>query len=739
MKKIIAFLIVVTMILTVFVGCKKDGTDDNSYTEGESDAPFIIPEGLSGTDVIKLLLASQRLNSQLLKKEGNLFENGSTVMRTLAERATANLQVSLLADTSEAPRGGKLTVDGDLFSWSDFAENCNSYDYFENITQNIVLSANQGAELIDNTKKYVRVVDKWVAIGQTQYYLSVGEDHEIIYSRDGGFMRICKRYKNENGENVYEMYFSSEQVESRMLYVPGIRYEWSEKTNENEGTYFVADNSKGYWETLVVGKTPDHYNLSCFVMKNDICYDAFYDTELEEVTLLKTMSSDRKTDILFFADYEEMSMITLNLGAFNGIKNVEIVASPDKVVSSLDQSTSETTVIYNSTGEIYATTTGIESAVLNLENDKKIEYGAQYAGGGITAGRVMVMYGSGIYTGSLDLTVYGSTYEERFANLSAFLEETGLECRRDINTVLSGIDRAYTELDSIIKYYRWNSYPISRSENITASLLVEDALLEAFVKSYQAVENEEVIDFSDKEALELKISFSPISITSLGSASFENTSAEIVGLVMNVSDTTLFVENESYTISFALVKEGSDDVIHIPTVSPTETVYTKGESFTLGTAHARLDIPTLAEGKYTLVAYASTSDKIRASQYVPIAFTSVSTEAISLSGAVLTPEHKESGELVLSFSHSSDVKVALTNGVVLSYSDLVATLSECAGAHGVISDGTLEIYDSESDSFIPYTDTESSLANGTYRIAYNVANGTNETFGYVYAEYASQK
>lgn len=738
MKKIIAFLIVLTMVLTALVGCKKDG-GDGITSPITDDGSFKIPEGLSGTDVIKLLLASKRLDSQLLKNDGNIFEDGKEVMQTLAERAKSNLPATLLTEMSEAPRGGKLEVDGEKFIWSDFKENCNSYDYFENITQSIVFGAEQGANLIDNTKKYVRVVDKWVSIHGSEYYLSVDEDSETIFSREGEMIRMCKRHKNGNGENVYEMYFSSQYGESRMLYIPGMRYEWSEINEEDNETYFVADNSKGHWETLVIGKAPEHYNVSCFVMKKDICYDAVYSPEFADITLLKTMSSDRATDILFFDDSTDLARITLHLGAFNGIKNVEMIAPADKVSPSPDNYSDTITVVYNTSDEIYATTTGVESAIINLENGEKIEHGASYANGTVTADRVLVAYGSGIYTGNLEITVSGVNDEERSANLNAFLDETGLVCRRDINIVLSGIRRAYAELDSFINYYKWNTHPIKTNDNIASAISVEKERVGSLRVSYDAIKDTQVIDFTDKETLELNIDFSSVTVTSTADASFENMTAEVFGLVLTVEDTTLFVENAPYIVNFALIKDGGkeEDIVHISTDSPTETVYTGSDTFTLGTAHATLEIPTLTEGRYTLVAYVATSDKIRASQYIPVIFTSINTETVNLSGAVLIPEKKENGELMLSYLESRDITVELEKGVELSYSELFDTLNEYASTHGVVSSDTLEIYDPETETFVPANDTEAPLVSGLYRLAYDVTDGETVFNGYIYAEYVS--
>jgi len=724
------------MILSVLVGCKKDDTD---IPTAPPDDSFKIPEGLSGTDVIKLLLASKRLDSQLLKTEGDIFETGEQVMQNLASKARANLSAVALAEVSEAPRGGKLEVDGDTFVWSDFKENCNSYDYFENITQSIINCAEQGAVLIDDTKKHVRVIDKWIAVGENQYYLGVDENSETIFSRINDSISMCKRYKNESGENVYEMYFYNDIVETRMLYVPGERYELSEKFSAGDGQYFIADSSKGYWETLSVGERPNHYNVSYFAMKKDICYDALYTPEHGEISVIKAMSSDRATDILFFRHGSGSAEMTLNLGGFNGIQSVEITASSDKIAESQDVSTDTTTVIYSTTDETYAATTGAESAILNLANGGKIEYGASYANGTVTAGRTTVNYGSGIYMGNLEITVSGETSEEIFANLDTFLTESGLVCRRDINSVLSGIDRAYSESYYFVNYHRWNGHKIQTNDDFGNAIAEELKLLAELRTLYEAVKDAQVIDISDEETLELNIDFSPVTLTVSGSASFANMTSDVSGLTLTVSDTTLFVENDSYVIDFALIKDGrgTADIVHITTDSPTETVYTGTETFTLGTAHATLEIPELADGKYTLVCYVATSDKIRASQYIPVAFTQIEKQAITLSSSVLVPEQGENGELLLTYLASRDVTVSIEKGVELDYASLRALLREQADIYGIASGETLEILDSESATFVPISDTEAPLVSGIYRLAYDVTDGETVFNGYIHAEYTA--
>ena len=81
-----------TVLLTATVGCadSKDGTvmseaTQNDYIRPEEGRPSdgepgggnsvitSIPEGLTGTDVAKLLLAEERLSSHLLDTEDDIF------------------------------------------------------------------------------------------------------------------------------------------------------------------------------------------------------------------------------------------------------------------------------------------------------------------------------------------------------------------------------------------------------------------------------------------------------------------------------------------------------------------------------------------------------------------------------------------------------------------------------------------------------------------------------------------
>ncbi len=735
MKKLLSSIIILATLLTILIGCVKENDTDGS------GGGFVIPEGMNGNDVIKLLLANQRLDSKLLKNDGDIFEGGVRDMKTLASRAVANLpKASPLSTVIEGERGGKVEIDGSTFKWSDFKENCNSYDYFENITGNIVFSAELGADLIDNTKKHVQVVDKWVMVEGDKYYLHVEKNSETIYSMRSGQLEMCKRHKRQNGETVYELYISNDLAETRMLYVPGIRYEWSEKFRDGQAQYFVADNSKGFWETVIVGKSYDNYNVSCLVLKNDICYGAFYNPYVQSVQLLQAMSSDRATDILSFSDSEDSAGITLHFGGFDGIGSVEISTTPDKISSSAHD-TNGKTVIYDTSdkNEIWAVPTGEESPILRLTNGNVITSYTEHPNGKVKINNITVGYGIGIYTGSLDITVYGETDSERFSSLKEFLAEAGLRCRRDIDTVLGGIRRAYVELDALISYYKWNSNKIATEDTLAAAITAEDIKFADMFSMYDAIKNAEVIDFSDKEAVALSINFAQITEINIASAKFENMSITVEGIELTVNDTTLYVENEEYTVGFALVSTSNtgDGLIHMTFTNDTKIVYTDTDTFTTGSANASVTIPVLSPGNYTVVAYISTADSIRASQYVPLTFTEIDTKQIDLGSTVLVPSQNEKGEIVLTYVENIDVNISLTSPDELDYVSLRDLLAEEAYKYGVASDAPVEKQDAESGNFSALTGGESSIESGTYRLAYSVENGDVTLDGYIYANYTA--
>jgi len=726
MKKIRSLTLVFVLIASLLAGCA-GGTSSGGVNAA-------LPKG---TDAAKLLLANQRLDAQLLKTEGDIFESGVEVMHNLAKIANDNLNLTYLSSSSpylvnlssvqrtstvlKGDYSGQVEINGDTFTWSGFEENNNSYDYFKNLTDNIIASAEVGAELIANVKKNVRVIEKWVDVGGFQYYLSVDENSETLYERDtaNSMFNICRRYKNEDGKDVYELYRKQEKFEERMTYIPGQRYELSSINDygDHAEDYFVADNSKGYWETYVVGALPDHYNISYFIMKNNICYDSFYNPKDGSIMLLKIMSADKATDIMNFMDGEGMCFVDLKFSGFDGIKCVEAPAS---------------SVEYNKTDKFAVLPNG-ENSKVRLTNGKVLSYGDSFLDGKISINAIHVVFGGMFgYIGEINLRIEGATHEERLESLRSFLNETGLKCRRNIDSVFSGIDRAYDELDSITKYYTWNGVSVTNEAGIGKAIHKEKARFSKMEDLYTAVKDTQVLNISDSELIELNIQFAPITESSFQGITVDAGKVSLGSISLTIEDTTLYVKDEPYKIMLALANPQSG-LVHIDIENASSTKYAEEAKFTVAASALDFTLPALSPGNYTLVAYIATSDGIRASAYIPVTGSQILNMPVQLENISVSAASGEKGELVLTCEQIQDFTVAMTTESRIGYAEFKTAVSEKAFAFGVPSD-IIEVQNGEA--YTALTGSETEIPDGTYRIFYQTENGDAVTKGYIYVQYS---
>ena len=768
MKKIISVAIVLLMLLSLLSGCNQyfdsDSSDDIESSDKEDlNTDPVTPGGsLKGSEAAKLLLAQERLNSQLLKNDGDIFENGAEVFRNLASIAKDNLvkytyegdqdyvtnlsfntsTVTPLSSVIDSKDGSKLEIDGNLYKWSDFAEYSNSYDYFTNLTNNVISSAESAAKQIDDTKKHVRVIDKWVNVGGTQYYLHVEDNCEILYERQGDYLKICKRSKDDAGINVYEIYNSSSSGEMRMTYIQGRKYEYTYSALDGFNHNFIAENTKGFWEVLDVGNADTHYNVSCMVVKDDICYDAFYEPNAEHrgLSLLKVISADKKTDIVFFSGAGES--VELSLQAFDGIKHIQIEVAEENVHKNTDQNENSHLLYVEQDGKRYYLTTGVLSAEIVLENGMVIREGDVYLDGRVHIGRTIVSFfnkegGTCGYAPWLELRIEGDSYEERMEILNDFLDLTGLDCRRDMDYVKSGIIQAYDELAHFVKYQQWNESPIATEEDLQKGFENLDAKYKAWRDLYDTVKDGEVIDYSDKAAMELNIKFAPITSQKASSVKNDGLAVSVTDLSLSVEDTTLLVENEPYMVNFALLGKKSSGLVHIEIEGSKTTAYAGEKPFAVSQT-ASFVIPALSPDEYTVVAYISTADGIRMSGYTELVFTEVAEfEERTGNIAVKTSKGSE-GELVVSCEQILDVEVSIAfDTETVSYDDMYSALSKEAYNYGYAAEGAeIEVL-LDDGNWAALAEEEKAVLNpGTYRLRYEIKNGDSIVEGYVITQYA---
>lgn len=743
MKKMICLVLLCSLLLSTLIGCvgKQKSEPEGvlplpSETPSDGDRSSVLQDGqtlgLLGSDAAKLLLAEMRLNAQLLKNKNDIFEQGTEVMKNLSAKALSNLSVTTLQAAPDAKETvlklgdkigddlgdekqniGKMEMNGDTVIWSELGEVSNSYEFFLNLTGNIVTSADIAADLIDFVKKNVRVVDKVVVYGQDRLYLHVGENEELLCKYDvfNDSLDVCRRYRNEKGQDVYELYRKNSDHRERMTYIPGQRYELS----MGEDQFFVADHSKGYWEAYVLGVMETHNNISYLVMKDDICFDAFYNSENQTSDLLKIMSADRETDILHISNHEDSAFVTLQLCGFDGVVNV---TAPKEDAGF---------------GEDYAYVTGSRNVKVNTEKGSVITVGSSDQAGNVTVNAINVSFFSYGYGAEIQLSVKGSSYEQRLAHLKVFLAETGLRCRRDIDTVLSGISTAYLDTQSIIKYYKWNGACVSTNEGIRRAHAIELARYEEMHGYYTAIKDVEAIDFEDMQKVELNVNFAPIVKGAFEGGVLRGTELTVGSISLTVDDTTLFVKDEPYRIMLAL-ENASGALIHPEQQTSASTVYAGEKSFSVSGADIRLVLPLLAEGNYRVVAYIATSDGIRSSAYIPVVFEQAEQLPVTMEHSELSARVGEEGTLTLTYTDKVDVYTKLTSREKLTYEAFAVLVNEEAFLYGTPIEGSVEML--QGESYAPLTGNEEEIADGTYRIAYTVSNGEIKKSGYLYLSYA---
>ncbi len=746
MKKIIALFVILTLALSVLASC-----GDRVVTT--------LPEGMSGKDAASLILANERLNSQLLKNSNNIFEDGSETLMDLAEKVRVSLasntvimdeesgKADLAGTTYKTVDGSYVNINGNRYRWGGFTEYSNSYEYFKNLTTNITNSAEMGATLIDDVKKYVRVVDMWVDVHGVEYYLHVEENSELLFSRRDEFVEICRRTKTEDGSNLYEIARVGENGGTmRMVYCEGKICEYSyiyESFNHN----FLAVNNKGFWEVVDVGVIETHYNVSCMVIKNDICYDSFYAPEAPgQLGMMKIISSDRKTDIINFLSGEEHASISVKLQAFTGYKGIEVETTPDKVkpLESLDYESDLFRYTDTFDNPVYVITNQRAGKVL-LDNGKTIAANDRFLDGKVVVHSVFLehfgrepdettngRYGGG-YVPSFDIVVDGDSFEEQMANFEAFLSEVGLVCTRNIDYVKAGILRAYLELEQFVKYHEWNESPIYTEDDLARGWQNNLAKHEFYKELYNEIKDAEVIDFSNKDRIELAIKFAEIKAQKAASVVNDSLRVKINQLELTVEDTMLFVENESYVVSFALI--GKDNTLtHIDTEGQTGVKYDGAEVFTVS-GNAEFDIPILALGEYYLAAYISTADGIRTSAYTKLVFTAFTETEKSVGNTKVTLLKQDTNELTVKYGEIIDVNIAL-GGTAYTGAEMTEALSKEIYKYGFVSKGAaLEVL--SGSAYVEVTELESKLASGSYRLKYSVANGSEVKEGYVIASYTA--
>lgn len=174
MKKLLCILLCVVLTSGILVAC---GDGKNGQTTNESKKG-----DLNGTELAKLLLANERLDSDELSDNKGLLT---------ADRLNKleNIVLSTIIDTSV------------------YADNSNMTDYFNSYVEAVKSVTNGAAGTIDFIKESVYYTGVWIEYGSIggDVLLQVTDNEDRLFVKADSYTSVCRRYTDENGDNIYEI------------------------------------------------------------------------------------------------------------------------------------------------------------------------------------------------------------------------------------------------------------------------------------------------------------------------------------------------------------------------------------------------------------------------------------------------------------------------------------------------------------------------------------------------------
>ena len=734
MKKI--FLLLLVVFGLILIGC-----GDNPIDEEKEPIDLVVNDG---TNVAKILLAQERLNEDVLKNSNSIFNAGQKAFNTILTKTRGYSK-----KFAGRPNETYTEVDGDTYKWYNDVDYSNFLSFFESYAINIEASAENGARLIDYTKKHIRVVNNWVKEGNNEYYLIVTEDSEIIINRESKiFVNICKRYTNGTGSNVYEMITINRDTKIRMTYIPNLVYEFVIQpiSKEGLGHYLLADNHKGYWQIIstnginsneIEGEVVENFNITSLVMKEEANYLLNYlidSTGYSNIGDIQIVSSDGKSDLLSLSqNYFEL----FNTG-IRGLDHLEITAPSDKV-GDFDPNSNEKLYVYkqdniNEKGEHYYiySTSGYKSATAVCENGITFTEGDVLLDGKVRVNRIDVSYVAGCDSyGRIPVMTTANSLEEQYQILKEFLEYTGLTFRRNYDDVINCLDYAIKDAKNFANFYTLNGYHLNNVKDLKVALAIEDSKFDDLINLYEQLKDLEVIDIEDQEKYNENIHFSNIEKVNEGEITNQGFKVVINDYQVKVLDTLLFVEDEEYVLEFGLLSE-DNNIISFRSLDDSVFKYQKESDFELSLSK-EFEIGLLDYGKYTLVVYvALASENIRTTNYIKVeAF--VTSDTYTINGHKMTIKQNELGNLEI--ISEKDYNIYYESNEQFTYVDLESFIGQIAYDNGMIENLVIEFFDGKNWIILENESKEATyLEKGEYRMMYipNIDTSDVEIKYYVY-------
>ena len=707
MKRILSVVLCVTLLMgsCVISGCNVKKGD------------------LTGKEIAKMLLANKRLNSEDL----SIGLLDSIIVTMDSNSSSKSDSFSLKTQMVET----LTSTNGNTISWSDFSNECNAYSFFESYFINIEDSASQFATLIDEVKANCGITDYWITgFGYDKVLLKVESNQEIIFVKDELGYSVCRRYTNEDADDVYEMYRKHDdgRHEERTLYIAGKRYEYASNFGTEEGLYIVAENTRGYWNMFQVS---DMYTGRCNIMNfvstgsMAFMFDDSRDPNMPKVDeyLISFSTTDLSNDIIRIGQ----NTVEMNLSAFNGIARIE----------------AESQHVWQGEGSNHLTdaigtlvTTSGKKIVVSYERDPE----ATVQPSSIVGSFRKDANGPGKHstTGSLILNVAGENCNELIANFKAFLSEYGISSKYDLNYITSKYSAAQEIAKNFRYVYKWNGYSIKDYDGIAAAVKVEKDRYNEFQGMYEGVKNAKKVKSTAYGTSFENWDFSKIASAQCGNVTMTDNKISVDNMTVTINNTAIFDTDEKYTVCLALAKfvDGSEtdyDNAVIMECEGADVTTFAGNAITLNQT-ATFTLPRCAaQGNYTVVAYVATEDGIRVSEMIPVIFSKDIEKSETYDGFVIDYKVNDKDEIRINCSSSVDRYIKPEDiSVEYTYSSVYEVLKQNAAANGYFIEGaSIELYDTANGTATQLT-SGASISAGVYRMAYTALVGTTEVDGYIY-------
>lgn len=718
MKKIVSLVTAILMIasvLTCFAGCAKT---------------------VSGTEAAKILLANERLDEKSVGQGLNIIST-DTKLGAFEKGAPQMLKLSADDGFVELKTAHGVEIGSDYARWSGFETYSERKDDYMQFITPIDEKAAELASLIVEVKQNVGITDKWVKgayYGDSVMLRVDGNSETLITKSKDGDYEIGRRYTDNEGQNIYELYSFYDHGTVYNMCIPGLHYEYMFEHVDGYSDFFVADNSRGYWSINRFAPYVDEntaVNFDMDVVKDGIAYGTVIDiAHLDEVEFaartVDISMPDASRDLMRIATYTGDEF---EIGVY--MSNVtDGVASLFAEGSAFDGLWVEE---YGGSGDVYITADIGEGIELELENGKTLSYGdgsenVKYIGAEIA---YSPEYNGDCYTGIIKFRVKADGVDTALDTLESFFDENGIELYSD-NRVLS---EAYGHADLLAENFgevtEWRGFELDSVDTLEKatgdyrdSIKAQEKLFDE-VKDYESVGGSYKLsggtDFAD-------------AMTDGGNAVYKDGEITLEALTLNAESSVLFEEGREYTLNLAITRKESDgslSAVNIAVIGEGEKTAYSGEALSVS-ASGSYEIPlNFSEGEYVVVAYAATADEgIRVTKFVPIAF--YSADEGGLESVYMNISTELSGEnLFVNYGvkHTlwTECEVAKDE---YSYSDIRNALIRGALREGYpVTDAPIQTEDGENIS------ENKAYGGGIYRMKFMIMTHGELTEAYIYCDF----